>query len=98
LWQIRKNGSRGAVCRGADGGAVVGVGGDGGDGAEGGAGDGGVDGDLMQVLVVEGLDVEGLVELLLEAGRGVGEQVAEQGEGVEQGGVGGGGGGLGEVV
>jgi hypothetical protein len=36
FWQIRKNGSRGAVCRGADGGAVVGVGGDGGDGAEGG--------------------------------------------------------------
>jgi hypothetical protein len=55
------------------------------------------DGDLMQVLVVEGLDVEGLVELLLEAGRGTGEQVAEQGQVVEQGGVGGGGGGAGEV-
>jgi hypothetical protein len=51
-----------------------------------------VDGDLVEVLVVEGLDVEGLVELVLEAGRGAGEQVAKQGEGVEQRGIGGSGG------
>jgi hypothetical protein len=43
-----------------------------------------VDGDLVEVLVVEGLDVEGLIELLLEAGRGAGEQVAQVGEVVEQ--------------
>jgi hypothetical protein len=57
-----------------------------------------VDGDLMHVLVVEGLDVEGLVELLLEAGRGAGEQVAQVRQGVEQGEVGGRGRGAGEVV
>jgi hypothetical protein len=60
-----KNRFRGAGCRAGGGGAVVGVGGDGGDGAGGAVGDG----DLMEVLVVESLDIEGLVELLLEAGR-----------------------------
>jgi len=49
------------------------------------------------VLVVEGVDVEGLAELLLEAGRGGGEQVAGVGQAVEQGGVAGAGAGLGEV-
>jgi hypothetical protein len=40
---------------------VAGVVDDGGDGAGGGVGDGDVDGDLVHVLVVEGLQVEGLV-------------------------------------
>jgi hypothetical protein len=97
LLQIRKNGSREAICRAADGGAVAGVVGDGGDRAGGGVGDGGVDGDLVEVLVVEGPDVEGLVELQLEARRGAGEQVSEVRQGVEQGGVGGSRGRLGEV-
>ena len=57
---------------------------DGGEGAGGAVGDGDAEGDLVHVLLVEGLEVEGLVELFLEAGRGVGEQVAEDGEGVEQ--------------
>jgi hypothetical protein len=35
-----------------------------------------VDGDLVEVLVVEGLEVEGGVDLLLEPGGGVCEQVA----------------------
>jgi hypothetical protein len=56
-----------------------------------------VDGDLVHVLVVEGLDVECLVELLVEAGRGAGEQVAGVGELVEQGGVSGAGVSLGEL-
>jgi hypothetical protein len=70
-------------------GVIVGVAGDSGDGAGDAFGDGGVDDYLVEVLVVEGLDVEGLVELLLEARRGIVEQVAEVGQGVEQGGVGG---------
>jgi hypothetical protein len=56
-----------------------------------------VDGDLVHVLFVQGLDVERGVELLLQAGRGVGEQVSEQGEVVEQGGVAGLGIGFGEA-
>jgi hypothetical protein len=47
---------------------VAGVGGDGGDGAGGGFGDGDVDGDLVEVFVVEGLEVEGLVEVAILAG------------------------------
>jgi hypothetical protein len=56
-----------------------------------------VDGDLVHVLLVQDLDVESLVKLLLEAGRRTGEQVSEQGEGVQEGGVSGLGVGLGEV-
>jgi hypothetical protein len=41
---------------------------DGGEGGGGFGGDGGVDGDLVNLLVVEQLQVEGLVELLLAAG------------------------------
>jgi hypothetical protein len=40
---------------------VIGVVDDGGDGAGGGVGDGDVDGDLVHVLLVEGLEVEGVV-------------------------------------
>jgi hypothetical protein len=40
---------------------VAGVVDDGGDGAGGGVGDGDVDGDLVHVLLVEGLEVEGVV-------------------------------------
>jgi hypothetical protein len=40
---------------------VAGVVDDGGDGARGGVGDGDVDGDLVHVLLVEGLEVEGVV-------------------------------------
>jgi hypothetical protein len=40
--------------------------------------------------VVEGLDVEGVVELLLEALGGVGEDAGEVWEGVQEGGVAGG--------
>jgi hypothetical protein len=60
---------------------------DGGEGVRGGGGDDGVDADLVLAAVVEDLEVEGLVELLLEAGRRGGEDVAQVGEGVQQGGV-----------
>jgi hypothetical protein len=53
----------------------------------GGGGDDGVDADLVFAAVVEDLQVEGLVELLLEAGRRAGEDVAQVREGVEQRGV-----------
>jgi hypothetical protein len=77
LGQIRKIGTGVRVAGGSR--AVAGGVHDGGDGTGGGVGDGHVDGDLVQVLVVQGLQVEGLVKLLLQAGRYVCEQVAEQG-------------------
>jgi hypothetical protein len=52
-----------------------------------------VDGDLVFAAVVEDLEVEGLVELGLEPGGCIGEDVAEQRERVEEGGVLAGGGG-----
>ena len=55
----------------------AGVGQEAGDGLRGGIGDGGVDGDLVQVVVVDGLDVERVQQLLDEAGRGAGEDVTE---------------------
>jgi hypothetical protein len=58
LFQIRKNRAGAAGAGGWR--AVVGGCGDGGDGAGGGVGNGHVDGDLVQVLVVEGLEVKGL--------------------------------------
>jgi hypothetical protein len=67
-------------------GAGVEGGQDGGDVVGGGVGEDGVDGDLVVVLVVEQLEVEGLVELGEQAFGGVGEVVGgERGQGVEQG-------------
>ena len=57
-----------------------------GDGIWGGAGDGDADGDLAVLLAVDGLEVEGLEQLFGQAGGGAGEDVAEDGQGVEQGG------------
>jgi hypothetical protein len=58
LCQIRKVGG---LPGGGGGWVVAGGADDGGDGAGGGVGDGDVDGGLVHVLVVEGLEVEGLV-------------------------------------
>jgi hypothetical protein len=46
-----------------------------------------VDADLVLAAVVEDLEVEGLVELGLEAGGRLGEDVAQEREGVEECGV-----------
>jgi len=46
-----------------------------------------VDGDLVQVVAVDGLDAEGVEELFDQAGGGAGEDVSEERQGVEQGGV-----------
>ncbi len=57
-----------------------------GDGSGGGGavGDGDADGDLAEFVVVEGLEVEGLEELLEQPGRGTAERVVKVGQGVEQ--------------
>ncbi len=60
---------------------------DGGEGVRGGGGDGGVDADLVFTAVVEDLEVEGLVELRLEPGGGLGEDVAQERQGVKECGV-----------
>jgi len=52
--------------------------------AGGGWGDGGVDADLVVLLVVEHLQVERVVELLLEPCGGVGEDVSELGQRIQQ--------------
>jgi hypothetical protein len=72
---------------GAGGGVVAGEGEDGGDCLRGAGRDGGVEGDPVHIGVVEGLDVEGLVEGGLD---GLGVQVhtvGQDGQGVEQAGV-----------
>jgi hypothetical protein len=69
------------------GGVVAGEGEDVGDGVGCAGGDGGVEDDLVHVGVVEGLDVEGLVERGLD---GLGVQVGpagKDGQGIEQAGV-----------
>jgi hypothetical protein len=50
------------------------------DGLGGGVGDGGVDGDLVFVAVVDGLDVEGGQQSFGESGGGVAEDVPEGGQ------------------
>ncbi len=60
LSQIRNWGLSAGLCGGLAG-VVAGVVDDGGDCAGGGVGDGDVDGDLVHVLLVEGLEVEGVV-------------------------------------
>jgi hypothetical protein len=55
-----------------------------GDGSGSAVGDGDADGDLAEFVVVEGLEVEGLEELLEQPGRGTAERVVEVGQGVEQ--------------
>jgi hypothetical protein len=67
--------------------ATAGVGEQAGDGLGGGVGEGGVDGDLVQVVVVDGADVQGIQETFDEAVRGAGEDVAQDRQGVQQGGV-----------
>jgi hypothetical protein len=57
------------------------------DGLGGGIGDGGVDGDLVLVPVVDGLDVEDGQQSFGECGGGVGEDVPEGGQFVQQRGV-----------
>ena len=52
-----------------------------------GVGEGGVDGDLVLVPVVDGLDVECAEEPFGQAGGGVGEDVAQVRQFVQQGGV-----------
>jgi hypothetical protein len=61
---------------------VVVVGGDGGDGGGCAGGDGGAAGDLLVGAVVEEFEAEGVVELLLEPGGGVGQDAGEPGESV----------------
>jgi hypothetical protein len=58
-----------------------------GDGLGGGAGDGDVDGDLVLVAAVDGFDVEDGQQFFIQPGRGVGEDVAEDGQLVQQRGV-----------
>jgi hypothetical protein len=58
-----------------------------GDGVGGGVGDGDVDGDLVEFFGVDGSDVEGLEELFGQAVGGFGEDVAEDRQFVQQGGV-----------
>jgi hypothetical protein len=57
------------------------------DGLGGGAGDGRVDGDLVLVAVVDGFDVEDGQQFFGQPGRGVGEDVPEGGQLVQQCGV-----------
>jgi len=83
LWQIRN-----WRAGGKGGGGVFAAGDDGGEGARGAVGDGCPDGDLVHVLAVEQFDAESLAEGCLEACGGGGEDVAEQREGVQEGGAG----------
>jgi hypothetical protein len=53
-------------------------------GLGGGAGDGGVNGDLVLVAIVDGLDVEGGEQFFRQRGRGVGENVPEDGQLVQE--------------
>jgi len=46
-----------------------------------------VDGDLVEVVAVDGLHIEGVEELLDEARRRVAEDVSEDGQGIQEGGV-----------
>jgi len=68
-------------------GVVAGVGEDGGDSLGGAGGDGGEEGDLVHVVFVEGLDVEGLIQRGLDALGVQGDGVGKQRDEVEQGGV-----------
>src|SRR5712691_10801842 len=77
LCQIRN--WRGGVGRG-----VFAAGDDGGEGAGGGVGEGGPDGALVHVVVVEQFEAECLVGAGLEAGGRAGEDVAEQGQVVQE--------------
>jgi hypothetical protein len=54
------------------------------DGLRGGVGEGGVDGDLVFVPVVDRLDVEGVQQPFGQAGGGVGEDVAQVRQLVQQ--------------
>jgi hypothetical protein len=65
----------------------AGVGEEVGDGVGGGVGEGGVDGDLVEVVVVDGGDIEGVQELFDEPVRGAGENIAQEWEFVQEGGV-----------
>ena len=54
----------------------------------GGVGDGDADSDLAVSFAEDGLDVEGLEQFLGQARRGLGQDVAEDGQGIQQGRVG----------
>jgi hypothetical protein len=69
---------------GAGGGGAAGGGDDGGDGAGGAVGDGDAEADLVVILVVQGLEVQGLVELLLQARGSAVQDVSQHWELVQQ--------------
>src|SRR5215467_156575 len=70
------------------------LGDDGGQGSRGGGGDGGPAGDLVVLFVVEHAQVEGVEQLLLDPVGQLGQHIPQQGQGIQQGGVAAGVGGL----